>query len=44
VGAFVIKGDDVTWQPAVDLNRVIMLAIAALFTLRTIVKAMAKGR
>jgi uncharacterized spore protein YtfJ len=44
VGAFVIKGNDVTWQPAVDLNRVIMLAIAALFTLRTIVKAMAKGR
>ena len=43
VGAFVIKGGEVSWQPALDLNRVIILAIAALFTLRTIVKAMAKG-
>jgi hypothetical protein len=40
----VIKGGEVTWQPALDLNRVIMLAIAALLTVRTIVKAMAKGR
>ena len=44
VGAFVIKGGEVTWQPALDLNRVIMLAIAVLLTVRTIVKAMAKGR
>jgi uncharacterized spore protein YtfJ len=44
VGAFVIKGGEVTWQPALDINRVIMLAIAALLTVRTIVKAMAKGR
>ncbi len=44
VGAFVIKGGEVSWQPALDLNRVILLAIVALFTLRTIVKALAKGR
>jgi uncharacterized spore protein YtfJ len=44
VGAFVIKGGEVTWQPALDLNRVILLAMAALLTLRTIVKAVAKGR
>ena len=46
VGAFVIKGGDVSWQPALDLNRVILMgqvvAVAALLTLRTIVKAWAK--
>jgi uncharacterized spore protein YtfJ len=35
VGAFVIKGDDVRWQPAFDLNRVILgcqlLGLAAIF-------------
>lgn len=45
-GAFVIKGDDVRWQPALDLNRVIIMgqvvAIVALLTLRTIVKTLAK--
>src|SRR6266513_5325375 len=25
VGAFVIKGDEVRWQPALDLNRVILM-------------------
>lgn len=44
VGAFVIKGGEVRWQPALDLNRVILLAIVGLLTLRTIVKALAKGR
>lgn len=44
VGAFVIKGGEVTWQPVLDLNRVILLAIVGLFTVRTIVKALAKGR
>ena len=27
VGAFVIKGGDVRWQPALDLNRVIVHAV-----------------
>jgi uncharacterized spore protein YtfJ len=44
VGAFVIKGGEVSWQPALDLNRVIVLAIVGLLTVRTIVKALAKGR
>ena len=48
VGAFVIKGGEVSWQPALDLNRLILMgqvvAIVALLTLRTIVKAWAKGR
>jgi uncharacterized spore protein YtfJ len=43
VGAFVIKGGEVTWQPALDLNRVILMgqvvAIVALLTARAIVKA-----
>jgi uncharacterized spore protein YtfJ len=28
VGAFVIKGGDVRWEPALDLNRVIVQAVA----------------
>jgi uncharacterized spore protein YtfJ len=38
VGAFVIRGDDVRWVPATDLNKAIaggqMVAIVALLTLR----------
>ena len=45
VGAFLVRGDDVTWRPAVDLNRIILggqvVAIVALLTLRAIVKARA---
>jgi uncharacterized spore protein YtfJ len=48
VGAFVIKDGDVRWQPALDLNRVIMMgqvvAIVALLTARAIVKATMKRR
>ena len=48
VGAFVIKGEEVTWQPALDLNRVILMgqlvAIVALLTARAIVKASMKRR
>ncbi len=44
-GAFVIKGDDVQWRPAVDVNKVILggqvIAIAALFLARAVVKARA---
>jgi len=46
VGAFVIKGSEVTWQPAIDLNRVILtggvLGVVALLTLRAVIKAMAR--
>jgi uncharacterized spore protein YtfJ len=46
VGAFVIKNGDVRWEPSIDVNRVILMAqvvlIAALLTVRTIVKARAK--
>ena len=43
---YVIKGDDVRWIPAFDLNRVIMggqiVAIVALITFRAIAKARAR--
>jgi uncharacterized spore protein YtfJ len=46
VGAWVIKDGDVRWRPALDLNRVIffgqLVAIVALFTLRSIAKTIAK--
>jgi uncharacterized spore protein YtfJ len=39
VGAYVIRGNDITWQPALDVTRIIvggqMVAIVALLTLRT---------
>ena len=45
-GAFVIKGDEVEWRPAVDINKVIaggqLVAFAALLLARTIVKARTK--
>lgn len=48
VGAFQLKGDEMTWKPAVDLNRIVLgaqiVAIVALLTLRTAIKARAKSR
>jgi uncharacterized spore protein YtfJ len=42
-GAYVIRDGDVTWQPAVNVNRAILggqlVAIVALLTVREIVKA-----
>jgi uncharacterized spore protein YtfJ len=46
-GVFVVKGDDVAWRPAVDVNRVILgaqiVAVLALLLARTIVKTRAKA-
>jgi uncharacterized spore protein YtfJ len=43
VGAFVIKGEDVQWRPAVDVNKVIMgaqlVAVAALLLAGAVVRA-----
>ena len=48
VGAFLIEGDEVTWRPAVDLNKIILgaqvVAVVALLTIRAVVKARAKSR
>jgi uncharacterized spore protein YtfJ len=48
VGAFLIRGNDLTWRPTIDVNRIVLgsqiLAIVALLTLRTIVKVRTKAR
>lgn len=48
VGAFLVRGGDVTWRPAVDLNKIVLgaqvVAIVALLTLRAIVKARASSK
>ncbi|HEY7477087.1 MAG TPA: spore germination protein GerW family protein [Actinomycetota bacterium] len=47
-GAFVIRGDDVQWRPAVDVNRVILggqlIAIAALLLARAVVASRSSRR
>lgn len=47
-GAYVIKEGRVRWEPALDLNRTILVGqivgIVALLTLRSVVKAIAKRR
>jgi uncharacterized spore protein YtfJ len=46
VGAFIIRGGELSWRPAVDVNRIILggqvVVIVALLTLRAIVKARAR--
>jgi uncharacterized spore protein YtfJ len=43
VGALVVRGSEVTWRPAVDLNRIILggqiVAVVGLLVLRTFLKA-----
>ena len=47
-GAYVIRNGQVTWQPALDLTRVVIgaqvVAVVALLTIRTIGKAWARRR
>ena len=42
VGAFVVRGDDVRWEPAIDRNRQISIAgavaVVGLLTLRTLLR------
>jgi uncharacterized spore protein YtfJ len=46
-GAFVIRGEEVDWRPAIDVNRVILggqlIAIAALLLARTVIKSRARS-
>ena len=48
VGTYVISGDSVRWLPAVDVNRIVLLAavitIVALGTVRSVVKTLAKRK
>ena len=45
VGAFVITGNDVTWKPAIDVNRAILggqiVAVIALLTVRALLRRLA---
>ena len=46
VGAFIIRDGDLSWRPAVDVNRIILggqlVVVVALLTVRAIVKARSK--
>lgn len=48
LGAFVIKGDDVRWVPAIDVTRVIiggqLVTVVALLAIRSIVRSRTKRR
>jgi uncharacterized spore protein YtfJ len=48
VGAFLVRDGEVTWRPAVDVNRIILggqvVAVVALLALRSIVRTRAKAR
>ena len=46
-GAFIIRGEDVEWRPAIDVNRVILggqlIAVAALLLARAVIKSRARA-
>jgi hypothetical protein len=48
VGAFMIRGNELSWRPAIDVNRIILggqiVAIVAMLTIRAIVQARANAR
>lgn len=48
IGAFLVRGEEMTWRPAIDVNKVVLgaqiVAIVALLTIRAIVKVRAKTK
>ena len=48
VGAFIIRDGDLSWRPAVDVNRIILggqlVVVVALLTVRAIVKARSRSK
>ena len=46
-GAFVISGDKVSWQPSVDVNRIVLgaqvVAVVALLVVRAVLRARRQG-
>jgi uncharacterized spore protein YtfJ len=48
VGAFVLRDGELSWRPAVDVNRIVLggqaVVIVALLTVRAIIKTRAKAR
>jgi uncharacterized spore protein YtfJ len=47
VGAFVLRDGEVTWRPAIDVNRIILgaqvVAVVAFLTIRSIARSRAKA-
>jgi uncharacterized spore protein YtfJ len=47
VGAFLVRGEELTWRPAVDVNRIVLgaqiVAVVALLTVRSIVRTRARA-
>jgi len=47
-GMFVIKGGEVRWRPAVDINKIILggqiVAVVALLTVRAVVRVLARSK
>jgi uncharacterized spore protein YtfJ len=44
VGAYVIRGDDVRWEPAIDVVQILGIGFPMLLGVRSIVKILADGR
>jgi uncharacterized spore protein YtfJ len=48
VGAFIIRDGELSWRPAVDVNRIVLggqvVAIVALLTVRAIIRSRAKAK
>jgi len=44
VGAFVIRGEDVSWRPAIDVNRVILGAQVVVLVGLCVARSIAKAR
>jgi uncharacterized spore protein YtfJ len=48
VGAFILRDGELSWRPALDVNRIILggqvVAVVALLTFRAIIKTRAKAR
>ena len=48
VGAFILRDGELSWRPAVDVNRIVLggqlVLVVAILTVRTIIKTRAKAR
>ena len=48
VGAFIIRGGELSWRPAVDVNRIVLggqvVAVVALLTVRAIIRSRARAK
>jgi uncharacterized spore protein YtfJ len=48
IGAFVLRGDELSWRPAVDVNRIVLggqaVAIVALLVVRAIIRSRARAK